>query len=195
MALKELLRTHNMSVYQCAKESKVPYTTLADLINGKTKISRCSAETVYKLSKVFHVTMEELLENYAGEMLDVPDRSSFEIFKSNICHLVKDKGDIDFIIDILRENEIRMYWNRKWYPECFYLLAMVDYLCRENDLPICQDYEDIRKHKLSEPIYPRDVMIAVKLNPALDERKSSWDNAIPEFLQFNIVEGEIRNVY
>lgn len=195
MALKELLKIRNMSVYQCAKESRVPYTTLSDLINGRTKISRCSAETVYKLSKVFHVTMEELLENHMENESDISYRSSFEIFKSNVCHLVKDKGDMDFIIDVLRENEIRMYWNRKWYPESFYLLAMVDYLCRENDLPLCQDYDDIRKHKLAEPIYPRDIMMAAKLNPALDERKTSWDNAIPEFLKYNIVEGEIRNVY
>lgn len=195
MALKELLKSRNMSVYQCAKESKVPYTTVSDLVNGKTKIGRCSAETMYKLSKVFHVTMEELLENHIGNEPDVPYRGSFEIFKSNVCHLVKDKGDIDFIVDILRGNEIRMYWNRKWYPESFYLLAMVDYLCRENALPLCQDYDDIRKHKLAEPIYPRDIVMAVNLNPALDERKTSWDNAIPEFLRFNIVEGEIRNVY
>ena len=196
MALKELLKSRNMSVYQCSKESRVPYTTLADLVNGKTKIGRCSVETVYKLSKVFHLTMEELLENDIGNEFEVPYRSSFEIFKSNVCHIVKDKGDIDFIVDVLRENEIRMYWNRKWYPESFYLLAMVDYyLCRENDLALCQDYDDIRKHKLAEPIYPRDIMVAVKLNPALDERKSSWDNAIPEFLKYNIVEGEIRNVY
>ena len=192
MALKELLKSRNMSVYQCSKESRVPYTTLADLVNGKTKIGRCSVETVYKLSKVFHLTMEELLENDIGNEFEVPYRSNFEIFKSNVCHIVKDKGDIDFIVDVLRENEIRMYWNRKWYPESFYLLAMVDYLCRENDLPLCHD---IRKHKLAEPIYPRDIMVAVKLNPALDERKSSWDNAIPEFLKYNIVEGEIRNVY
>lgn len=195
MALKELLKIRNMSVYQCAKESRVPYTTLSDLVNGKTKISRCSAETVYKLSKVFHVTMEELLKNHMENESDISYRSSFEIFKSNVCHLVKDKGDMDFIIDVLRENEIRMYWNRKWYPESFYLLAMLDYLCRENDLPLCQDYDDIRKHKLAEPIYPRDIMMAAKLNPALDERKTSWDNAIPEFLKYNIVEGEIRNVY
>lgn len=195
MALKELLEIRNFSVYQCAKESEVPYTTLADLVNGKTKIGRCSAQTVYKLSKVLHVTVEELLENYAGNEPNVPYRNSFEIFKSNICHMVKDKGDMDFIIDVLQENEIRKYWDRKWYPESFYLLAMVDYLCRENELPICRDYDDIRKHKLAEPIYPRDIMVAVKLNPALDQRKSSWDNAIPEFLKYNIVEGEIRNVY
>ena len=79
MALKELLKSRNMSVYQCAKESKVPYTTVSDLVNGKTKIGRCSAETVYKLSKVFHVTMEELLENHIGNEPDVPYRGSFEI--------------------------------------------------------------------------------------------------------------------
>lgn len=125
----------------------------------------------------------------------MPDRNHFEIFKSSICHLVKDKGDMDFIIGVLRENEIRMYWDRKWYPESFYLLAMLDYLCGENGLPICQDYDDIRKYKLSEPIYPRDIMVAAKLSPALDEREASVENAIPEFLRFNIVEGEIRNVY
>lgn len=125
----------------------------------------------------------------------MPDRNHFEIFKSSICHLVKDKGDMDFIIDVLRENEIRMYWDRKWYPESFYLLAMLDYLCRENGLPICQDYDDIRKYRLAEPIYPRDIMVAAKLNPALDEREASVGNAIPEFLRFNIVEGDVRNVY
>ena len=51
MALKELLKEKNISVYQCAKKSKVPYTTLADLVNGKTKLSKCTAETIYKLSK------------------------------------------------------------------------------------------------------------------------------------------------
>lgn len=125
----------------------------------------------------------------------MPDRNHFEIFKSGICHLVKDKGDMDFIIDVLRENEIRMYWDRKWYPESFYLLAMLDYLCRKNGLPICKDYDDIRKYRLVEPIYPRDIMVVAKLNPALDEREASVGNAIPEFLRFNIVEGDVRNVY
>ena len=74
---------------------------------------------------------------------NAPNLRDFEIYKSNICHLVKDKGDIDFIIDILKENQIRTYWERQWYRESFYLLAMVDYLSRENELPLCNDYEDI----------------------------------------------------
>lgn len=38
-------------------------------------------------------------------------------------------------------------------------------------------------------------MVAAKLSPALDEREASVENAIPEFLRFNIVEGDVRNVY
>lgn len=62
------------------------------------------------------MALKEFPENAAGDEPDISYRSSFEIFKSNICHMVKDKGDMDFIIDVLRGNEIRMYWDRKWYP-------------------------------------------------------------------------------
>ena len=141
------------------------------------------------------MALKELLERYAGQGENLPYRSSFETFKSNVCHLVKEKGDMDFIADCLKGGEIRTYWNRKWYLESFYLLAMVDYLSRENGLPICSEYNDIRKCSLTEPIYPRDVRMAERLDPDLDRKRECMEHAIPEFLKYNIVEGEIRNVY
>ena len=134
-----------------------------------------------------NVSMEALLEDCFRD-------ENFEIYKSSICHLVKDKGDIDFIIDTLRENRVRIYWERQWYAESFYLLAMLDYLSRENDLPLCKDYEDIRSCTLSEPIYPKDVVLAAKLDAALDVKEQCMNEAIPEFRRFNIIESEIRNV-
>ena len=77
-------------------------------------------------------------------------RSSFEVFKSNVCHLLKDKGDTDFLIDTLTNNEIRRLYERKWYAESFYLLAMVDYVSRENEIPLCSRYDDIRRQKMKE---------------------------------------------
>ena len=45
---------------------------------------------------------DALLESDEQEMAqNVEYRSSFETFKSNICHQVKDMGDIDFIINTL----------------------------------------------------------------------------------------------
>lgn len=194
MKLTSLLKERQLSVYQCAKESNVPYTTLLDIVKGKTRIEKCTAETLYKLAKTLNVAMEELLAECFRENENTSDSGDFEIYKSNICHLVKDKGDIDFIIDILKENQIRTYWERKWYRESFYLLAMVDYLSRENDLPLCNDYEDIRNCTLSEPLYPRDVILAAKLDASLDVKEQCLKEAIPEFMRFNIIESEIRNV-
>lgn len=194
MELMSLLKEKRLSVYQCAKESHIPYTTLSDVVKRKTRIEKCTAETIYKLARTLHVTMEELLTECFREEENAPNLRDFEIYKSNICHLVKDKGDMDFIIDILKENQIRAYWERQWYRESFYLLAMVDYLSRENGLPLCNDYEDIRNCKLSEPLYPRDILLAAKLDDAFDMREQCRKEAIPEFLRFNIIESEIRNV-
>lgn len=121
-------------------------------------------------------------------------RNDFETFKSNICHLVKDKGDLDFIIDVLRSKKIRHYWNQKWYPETFYLLAMVDYLSRVNGLPLCTDYNDIRACSLKEPLYPRDISLTAKISTELDVRSLSLQESIPEFARFNIIESEVRDV-
>ena len=67
MELMSLLKEKQLSVYQCAKESHVPYTTLSDIVKGKTRIEKCTAETIYKLAKALHVSMEDLLEKSFGE--------------------------------------------------------------------------------------------------------------------------------
>ena len=118
----------------------------------------------------------------------------FELFKSNVCHRVKEIGDIPFIIETLRADEIRNYYNRKQYPQAFYLLAMVDYLSRENDLPLCNVYSDMRKQKLAEPIYPQSVLAMAKVTENDAVIAESLENAIPEFRNFNIAESEVRNV-
>lgn len=121
-------------------------------------------------------------------------RSSFEVFKSNICHFVKDKGDIDFLIDILENNEIRSLYNRGWYPEAFYLLAMADYLSRINDVPVCTNYNDIRSQRLKETIYPVSVVLSDTAMHTDRYKEESRKNAIPEFLRHNIVECDVRDV-
>ena len=187
--LEAILKEKKMSMYQCAKLSGIPYTTLSEVVRGKTRLEKCSAETVYKLSKVLNVTMEELMVD------SIEPRTDFEIFKSNVCHFVKDNDELDFIVTTLQKDEISRYWNKKWYPEAFYLLAMVDYLSRVNEIPLCTKYDEIRTHSLKEPLYPRDVMLPAKLHPELDVRERCRREAIPEFLRFNIIENEIRNVY
>lgn len=190
MSLSEYLATQNISQYRISKDSGVPYTTVHDLYCGKTRMDKASAETLYKLSRALGVSMETLYEQSVEEN----SRDDFEVFKSNVCHRVNDIGDIDFIIETLEQDNIRKYYNKKWYPECLYLLAMLDYLCRINDVPICTNYDDIRNCKLKSIIYPASVIIASVASKTEKIKQESVLNSIPEFIRFNIVESEVRNV-
>ena len=46
---------------------------------------------------------------------DLDYRPGFEIFKSNVCHSVKDMGDINFLIGTLETGIIRELFNKGWY--------------------------------------------------------------------------------
>ena len=125
---------------------------------------------------------------------EVQPRLPFEQFKSSICHRVKDLGDIPFIIRLLESNQIRKFYEKKWYPEAFYLLAMLDYLSRENDVPLCKNYNDIRTTKLLHPVYPSSIVVMCEVMNSDAPKEECLQKAIPEFLRFNIVECDVRNV-
>lgn len=175
-------------MYRLSKMTGIPYATIHDICTGSARLEKCSAETVYKVAQALDVTMESLL----GPVTET--RNNFELFKSNVCHRVKELGDIDFIAETLQRDDIRTYYNRRWYRESYYLLAMLDYISRLNDIPRCTAYDDLRGGKLSETVYPSGVLImcAAAHNDAAKEM--ALREAIPEFLRFNIVESGVRDV-
>ena len=194
MTLNEMLEQKNITKYRLWKESGVPQATISDICTGKTSIEKCSAETIYRIAKVLNVSMESLIAPAVQQAEEERHRPSFELFKSNTCHMVKDMGDIPFIIQLLKTNQIRNLYEKKWYPEALYLLAMLDYLSRENNVPICKNYNDIRTTKLQRPVYPSSVVILCKTLHSDAPKEDCIRMAIPEFLRFNIVESEVRNV-
>ena len=61
MSISEVLERKNMTQYRLAVQSGVPHTTLSDIMSGKTRIEKCSGETLYKLSSALGVTIEDLI--------------------------------------------------------------------------------------------------------------------------------------
>ena len=194
MSINEVLEQKNITKYRLWKESGVPQATISDICTGKTRIEKCSAETIFRIAKALDVSMESLIAPAVRNVEEERRRPAFDIFKSNTCHRVKDMGDIPFIIQLLKTNQIRELYEKKWYPEALYLLAMLDYLSRENNVPICKNYNDIRNSKLQRPIYPSSVVILCKTMKSDAPKEECIRMAIPEFLRFNIVESEVRNV-
>ncbi len=188
MEILELMENKRITKYRLAKESGIAYSTVNDICSGRAQLEKCSAETIYRISKVLGVSMENLIEPCFDK------RSDFELFKSNTCHRLKELGDIDFVIELLEEDLIRKYYKKKWYPESLYLLAMLDYVSRENGIPICTQYDDMRSLKLKNILFPASVLVAAKVSQNDGVKHRSVMEAIPEFMRFNIVESEVRNV-
>ena len=75
MIIDDLLARRNMTNYRLAVKAGVPHATLNDICSGKTKLEKCSAETVYKLAKALDVSMELLTE---GGILQAERERAYE---------------------------------------------------------------------------------------------------------------------
>jgi|LAHS01.1.fsa_nt_gb transcriptional regulator with XRE-family HTH domain len=186
MSFKSLVRSQKMSGYRLSKESGIPQTTVTDLLSHKASLLKCNAETLYKLSKVLGVSMEELLES---ELRKKSKADSFEDFRKEECRHLKAKGDIPYLIELLESGRIQKLYKARDYPSCYYLVAMADYLSGLHNVPLCKDYHDIRTKSLATPIFPG--------NPgSLDEKKKSLliAKALPEFSHFALYEQDVRKI-
>jgi len=103
-------------------------------------------------------------------------------------------GDLPFLVSILQSNEIQDYYKNDQLLECFYLLGMVDYLCRINNLPCDGEYNYIREYQLAEPVFPMGVYYLCRVYKNDKPKEEFIKKAIPEFLKYNIVESDVRNV-
>lgn len=63
MDINEILKENGMTRYRLSKISGVPHATLNELCSGKSRIEKCSAETLYKIAKALHVSIEMLIED------------------------------------------------------------------------------------------------------------------------------------
>ena len=71
---------------------------------------------------------------------------------------------------------------------------MLDILSKKYDVPLYNRYDFYRKQKLANPLYPKDVIYKDKLMPELKYRERILNECNPEFLKYNIVEGDIYDV-
>lgn len=63
MNINDILKETGITKYRLSKLSGVPHATLNDLCSGKSRIEKCSAETLYKIAKALDVSMEVLIED------------------------------------------------------------------------------------------------------------------------------------
>ncbi len=184
MQIEQFIRSRKLSLYELAERSGLSYSVVHNLVKGKSDIRKCTLDTAHRMANVLEISIEDL-------MLLCSKGRTFTWFRSEQCHQVHRKGELRYLIDVLESGEIDRYWRLSMYAEAMYEVAMIDYICRRNDLPRCENYNEIRRHKLDKTAYPIDVRLIDHLFDNHDAADRAESGAIPEFRYFNIIEGDI----
>lgn len=192
--LRLLLQKENTTLYKIEKISGISHSTLSDIYNEKINIDNCSISTFDKLSSALNMKIDELYKTLSYQNLKnyCLYNKEFDLFKSDLCHELRRLKMKKFLMKYLSNDDVVNYDRKKEYDKALYIVSMIDYLCRINNLPKPTKYNEIRNKKMekvcvSESLY---LMLDNKLAKISDVYKAS----IPEFLEHNIVEAEIENV-
>ena len=118
MKISSAIKLKYGSIRKCAMQSGIPYTTLTDVCNEKTDLMNCSCSTAWKLAKALGITVDELLSE-----------GSFRWFRDELHRKLKDKGEVPFLVEVMKQKEIERLWDRGQISRALYLLAMSVYLC------------------------------------------------------------------
>lgn len=93
----KILKNKNITTYKLSKISKVPKTTLVDLVNGKTSLFNASIKTLKKLSSAIGYSVEDLLNGNIyennDEVEEIPKCLSEYVEKMKLAWQKKDNNE------------------------------------------------------------------------------------------------------
>lgn len=187
MTFKELLENKEITAYRLSKDSGVPFSTISDLLNGKSKPENIRLTHALLLSDVLCVDVKELAS------LEMPrENVEFRYFRSNVLHDLRRKGDKNFIQYILNAKIIDTEYKRGEIECALYLLALVEYLDRVNGFNLrIGRYKKLKGMTLPSVLFPGSDLI--HFDTVKDAEDRIGVELIPEFAKYNIVEESVRN--
>ena len=169
MNIKKYLKENDISLKTMSEITTIPYTTLSDIVNEKVDLYECKYKTLKKLSLFLKISIDDL----------VYEKEDFQTFRNNLHHEIKNSGLLEVAADVLQRKRIDYYYQNDDIVKALYLLSLVDYVCRINEIALCEDYANLRNKKLKEPFYVGDLV------------EASNPKYIMEFKNHNIYEGEL----
>ena len=187
MNFKDLLLEKNITGYALSKTTGIPYTTINDLMNGRTIIQNISLKHAIAISKCLNIDLITLSK------IETTSFVEFRYFRNNVLHELKRLGPKDFLYKITREKQIDYYYKNNGKEYAYYLLALIDYLCVKFKMPRFERrYNDIRKEKLNAPFFVGSKLMS--FNSINEAEEKLHICVIPEFKKFNIIEEDVFNV-
>ena len=96
-----------------------------------------------------------------------------------------------FVREVRTNNLVEQYIQNDMIPNAAYILALLEYLKRKENIEIESSYDKYSDIKADYMLYPPDVYILCKLKHSQKPMDEVKNKAIAEFLNRNIVEVNI----
>lgn len=125
--LKKYLKENKISIRSLSMQTGIPYSTLNDIVNGKTELDRVAFGYVRKLKEALGLTFEDFTR--LCERRELSDSDSYSVIIRNKAYYLHDEsGDkyifkvnplnteyLDFAVKcIVREEKERREMEEKW---------------------------------------------------------------------------------
>ena len=203
MYINELMAERNMTLEDLRAESGVPESTLRDILDGVSHIPNCKASTLYDIAIALDTTVEEILEEFWDEedhggedddcdlfaLSNEPLDLFYHMQKVVLDMLNSASSDKSFMNSARKVGIINKLTNAGSTTMVLYLVGLIDYLCRINNLPRWEELDVFHDYTLENAVYPANMMNFMGDTAKLLEAKADIRyRAIPEFLRFNIYE-------
>ena len=169
MNMKKALSDKHISIRKLSVITGLPYATVYGIVNGKINLEECQYKTLKPIAAYFELSVDDLVYHY----------EDFQTFRNNLHHRLVKEDELEVIADLLENKTIDYFCSHEDYLKALYLLALVDYVLKKNNYPVCREYAFLRRQKLKKPYY-------VGGRSAEKELK-----CIPEFVMHNIYEGDL----
>lgn len=174
MDLNELLKNNKISKYKLSKQSGVPYSTISDICTGKSKLEKCSAETLVRICHVLNMKVEDLFDYIVYPEIEVKEKApkkkgklkeikasnkklytdeelekifssaEFKPFRKKITVRILEMGELAFLVDNIKNKEVEELYNNNQIVESKFLLRILDDFCNQYNFPMLKEYDYIR---------------------------------------------------
>jgi len=124
--LKEYLKNKGISMYSLAEKSKVAYSTINDIANGRVDIENCKAALLRNISTALGISMDDL----------------YDICKRDIS-VHSDKYDVDIKVYTSNKNYRAVYIFEDIQYDIFVCKTGADYIPFVRDLALWAVEDDI----------------------------------------------------
>lgn len=197
--LIRLMQEKDMNIAELSRESLIPETTVRDIVSGKADLNRCQALTVLCIAGALDTTVEDIMLNYWDEQEtdvqesveikrhDMSSMLDFYMMVEHTMHKLRSCGEMGFVKAIREDHWIERFYMKGLYRSAFFLLGLVDYLCRKKHHKLAAWFDAYREECLDQPVYS---LRTLEESDDADEYEMSVTYtralAVPELARFNI---------